>query len=323
MYGHRVFEPGSCPACGGPLSPWRFVPASDPALLPAQFELYRCEICGSAVTLGGDPPPELYESGAYRPGTPRLHRFVAPLLSLFDRQRLALLRPLAPAPPRLLDVGAGRGRFVLAARAAGYDASGIEPSLRGVEAATAAGAPVDRVAIEQAAIAPGSVDAVTLWHVLEHLDDPGGALERISRWLAPGGALLVGVPNLASLQARLGGERWYHLDVPRHRTHFTPHGLEKLLARTGFSTVRTHHVLLEQNPFGMWQTLVSRVTTHPSYVYNVLKRNAPVRSPDLAISLAAVPLVPAAVALELVAGLSGHGGTVAVLAGRHSEATTI
>jgi SAM-dependent methyltransferase len=323
VYGHRVFEPSSCPACGGPLAPWLTVPASDPALLPARFELYRCEVCGSAATLGDDPPPELYESGAYRPGTPRLHRFVAPLLSLFDRQRLALVRPLAPAPARLLDVGAGRGRFVLAARAAGYDASGIEPSLRGAEAATAAGAPVERVAIQQAAIAPGSVDAVSLWHVLEHLDDPGGALERIAGWLAPGGALLVGVPNLASLQARLGGERWFHLDVPRHRTHFTPPGLEKLLTRTGFSIVRTHQALLEHNPFGMWQTLVSRVTTHPSYVYNVLKRNAPVRSPDLAISLAAVPLLPAAVALELAAGLAGRGGTVAVLAERRSEATTI
>jgi 2-polyprenyl-3-methyl-5-hydroxy-6-metoxy-1,4-benzoquinol methylase len=234
-----------------------------------------------------------------------------------------MLAPLAPAPARLLDVGAGRGRFVLAARAAGYEASGIEPSLRGVDAATAAGAPVERVTIEQAAIAPGSLDAVSLWHVLEHLDDPAGALERISGWLAPGGALLIGVPNLASLQARLGGERWFHLDVPRHRTHFTPRGLEELLARTGFSVVRTHHLLLEHNPFGMWQTLLSRLTANPSYVYNVLKRNAPVRSADLAISLAAVPLVPAAVVLELAAGLARRGGTVAVLARKNSRATTI
>jgi hypothetical protein len=141
--------------------------------------------------------------------------------------------------------------------------------------------------------------------------------------LAPGGALLIGVPNLASLQARLGGERWFHLDVPRHRTHFTPRGLEELLTRTGFSVVRTHHLLLEHNPFGMWQTLLSRLTANPSYVYNVLKRNAPVRSADLAISLAAVPLVPAAVVLELAAGLARRGGTVAVLARKNSRATTI
>ena len=190
-------------------------------------------MCGSAVTLGGDAPVDLYETGAYRPGTPRLHRLVSPLLSLFDRQRLALLRPFAPPPCRLLDVGAGRGRFVLAARAAGLRRLGIEPSLRGAQAAAAAGAPVQRVALEEAPIEPGSWEAVTLWHVLEHVEDPRAALERIAGWLSPGGTLLVGVPNLASLQARLGGERWYHLDVPRHRTHFTAQGLELLLGAPG------------------------------------------------------------------------------------------
>jgi SAM-dependent methyltransferase len=236
---------------------------------------------------------------------------------MFDRQRLAILRRIVPAPARLLDVGAGRGRFVLAARAAGYEASGIEPSLRGAEAAAAAGAPVQQVTLEQATIEPGSLDAVTLWHVLEHLEDPGEALERIGRWMAPGAGLLVGVPNLASLQAQLGGERWFHLDVPRHLTHFTPLGLTRLLEEAGFSVVRAHHLLLEHNPFGMWQTLLSRLTTHPSYVYNVLKRNAPLRSPDLAVSLAAIPLSPLAAALELAAGLCRRGGTVAVLASRN------
>lgn len=261
-------------------------------------------------------PEDLYESGAYRPGTPRLHRLAAPAQSLFDRQRLAILRRLVPPPARLLDVGAGRGRFVLAARAAGYEAAGIEPSLRGAAAAAAAGAPVRRVTLEQATIEPGSVDAVTLWHVLEHLEEPGEALERIGRWMVPGAGLVVGVPNLASFQAQLGGERWFHLDVPRHLTHFTPLGLTRLLEESGFSVVRTHHLLLEHNPFGMWQTLLSRLTTHPSYVYNVLKRNAPLRSGDLAISLAAIPLSPLAAALELAAGLCRRGGTVAVLASR-------
>ncbi len=103
--------------------------------------------------------------------------------------------------------------------------SAIEPSARGAEAAAALGVPVQRATIAAADVTPGSLDAVTLWHVLEHLDDPGEALATIAGWLAPGGALLVGVPNLASLQARIGGDRWFHLDVPRHRVHFTPAGL--------------------------------------------------------------------------------------------------
>jgi SAM-dependent methyltransferase len=260
------------------------------------------------VTLG-DIPSGLYEAGAYRPGDPRLYALARPLLGRFDRQRLAFVRTLAPPPARLLDAGAGRGRFVAAARLAGYDAFGIEPSVRGP------GAPhVERAGIGDAAIEPGSVDVVTLWHVLEHLQDPAAALDRIATWLRPGGGLVVGVPNLASLQAQIGGERWYHLDVPRHRVHFTTGGLQALLRSCGFTVHATRHTLLEHNPFGMWQTLVSRFTRHPSYVYNVLKRNAPLRSADLAISLAALPMVPVAAALELAAGAAGRGGTIAVLA---------
>jgi hypothetical protein len=128
--------------------------------------------------------------------------------------------------------------------------------------------------------------------------------------------ILVGTPNLASLQARIGGARWYHLDVPRHRTHFTVRGLELALVRAGLEPVRTTHLLAEQNTFGMWQSIVNRLTRRPSYLYNLLKRNAPLTSPDLPITVACLALLPAAALLELTAGLARRGGTVAVLARR-------
>ena len=64
--------------------------------------------------------------------------------------------------------------------------------------------------------------------------------------------------------------------------------------------------------------MVNRVTDHPSYLYNVLKRNAPLRSRDLAITLAAMPLAPVAVVAEAVAGIARRGGTIAVLARRRT-----
>jgi SAM-dependent methyltransferase len=305
-----VESPATCPACGGPINAWRSVAASDPALGAKCYKLAQCGQCGSAVTLGA-PPAGMYESGAYRPGIPRLHALAKPLLAVFDRQRLALVRPLAAAPARLLDAGAGRGRFVAAARAAGYDASGFEPSSRRSDAEH-----VESASISDARVDPRSLDVVTLWHVLEHLDDPGPALDGIASWLRPGGGLLVGVPNLMSLQARIGGARWYHLDVPRHRVHYSPAGLEALLRSHGFTVLGTRHILLEHNPFGMWQTLVNRATRHPSYAYNLLKRNAPLRSSDLVITVATLPFVPLAVALELAAGAARRGGTIAVTARR-------
>ena len=308
-------EPRTCPACGGPLAPWREVESSDPSAAPGRFRLWRCARCASAVTAGA-APPAIHETGAYGGGAPRLAGTVDPVLRGLDRRRLALVRRVVPPPARLLDAGAGRGRFVLVARAAGYLGRGIEPSARGAEAAQRRGAPVERVSLADAAVARGSLDAVTLWHVLEHLDDPGAALGAIGDWLRPGGALLVGVPNLASLQARIGGGRWFHLDVPRHRTHFTPDGVAALLAAHGFVVERTAHVLAEHNPFGMWQSLVSRLTRRPSYLYHLLKRSAPVAAGDLCLTVAAAPLFPLAAALELAAGLARRGGTIAVLARR-------
>ena len=306
----------ACPACGAaPLGAWRTVPGSDPAL-PGDYELARCPVCASAVTLA-PVPAAAHEQGAYGGGAPRGAGLAAPLLRAFDRRRLTFLARAGARPPgHLLDVGAGRGRFVAQARAAGWDADGIEPSLRGVTAARALGVELQQAGIDEAAVHAGSLDAVTLWHVLEHLDDPGAALERISGWLRPGGLLVVGVPNLASAQARAGGARWFHLDVPRHRTHFTVAGLHALLRSHGLEPAATHHVLAEHNPFGLWQSLVSRVTSTPSWLYHALKRNAPLRSRDALVTAAALPLAPLAVLAEAGFGLARRGGTVAVVARR-------
>jgi hypothetical protein len=167
----------ACPACGGPLSAWRSVSASEPGLKGQRFALRRCPDCGTAVTDGSQPTEDLHDSGAFRAGTPRLHALAGPLLERFDARRMELLRRLAP------------------------------PGARGIERAAARGVRLMPTEIEQAEIQPGSLDAVTLWHVLDHLDRPAAALERIAGWLAPSGALLLGVPNLASWQARLGGDR--------------------------------------------------------------------------------------------------------------------
>ena len=111
----------------------------------------------------------------------------------------------------------------------GYDASGIEPSARGVDGGGRASASRSIARrIEDAAIPAG---LARRRHAVARARAPRrpGRRARADRaaGCAPAAALLVGVPNLASLQARIGGERWYHLDVPRHRVHFTPAGLRR------------------------------------------------------------------------------------------------
>ncbi len=97
---------------------------------------------------------------------------------------------------------------------------------RGVDARTGT---LDDIPLEAS-----SFDAAVFHHSLEHTPDPARDLARICAALRPGGLVIVTVPNFGSWQARRFADRWYHLDLPRHRTHFTAQGLTAAIARSGF-----------------------------------------------------------------------------------------
>jgi SAM-dependent methyltransferase len=301
-----------CPACGGGLVPWRSVPGGEPAD-DSEYELERCASCGSAVTDGRPPAADAYETGQYALDRPRFGGVVKALQRYVTRQPVRFLRRAGLARgERVLDIGAGPGRLVAALNDAGYRAAGIEPSRRSVALAHQSGVPVERRDLFEHA--DSQLDAAVMWHVLEHLDDPPSALVTVRGWLRPGGLLLVGVPNLASVQAEVAGESWFHLDAPRHRIHFTADGLRRLLVRSGFDIVRTHHLVLEQNVHGMWFALLTRLGMRPSFPFHFLKRNIDTRSADVALTVLGLPLLPVAGVLESGAALTHRGGTVAVVA---------
>ena len=283
------------------------VPAGEPSD-PRGFELMRCRACGTAVT-GGDPPgPEAYEAGVYAPGAARPWVARALQRATVGQPVRALTRAGLRPGARVLDAGAGRGRLVAELRRRGFQAAGIDSSAR------QAGGIVRRGSIAEHE--DSGLDAVVLWHVAEHLDDPLAALERVRGWLAPGGLVLLGVPNAASLQARVGGSAWMHWDAPRHRQHFTPAGLTALLGRAGLEPVRTEHMVWEHNPAAMWMAMLSRAGVSPAYAFHALKANAPRRGRDLVLTVAGLPLLPVALAAEAAAAAARRGGTLIVVAQR-------
>ncbi len=299
----------ACPACGAAaLVPWRWVPGGEPSD-PRRYELARCSACGTAVTQGPPPGPQHYETGVYAPGPPRAAGVLRLLQRRLDAQPARLLRQAGVAPGgRVLDAGAGRGRLVESLVAAGFEATGIDPAPRSTSPR-----------VRQATIGEHSdsrLDAAVLWHVLEHLEDPLAALSRVAGWLRPGGVVLVAVPNLGSVQAGVAGDAWLHLDVPRHRVHFTAHGLRALFGRAGVEPGPVDHMVWEHNPTAMWMGLLSRAGMTPGFPFHLLKRNVPARPRDLALLAAGLPLAPVAVGLEALAAADGRGGTVAAIARR-------
>ena len=136
---------------------------------------------------------------------------------------------------RVLDVGSGTGAFVEALRKSGWQADGLEPdpSARKVAQAVFGIALLD---IEQLFQLPSaSVDAITLWHVLEHVHDLNGYMQQFHRLLKPGGSLLIALPNYTSWDAQYFGKWWAAYDVPRHLYHFSPEAVRSLSNRNGFS----------------------------------------------------------------------------------------
>jgi SAM-dependent methyltransferase len=130
---------------------------------------------------------------------------------------------------RLLDVGCGAGAFVETMQARGWSAVGLERDAGAAQAARARGLDVRTGQAPGYPFAPGSFDVITLWDVLEHMEQPGVALRGIAAWLAPGGWLVLRTPDAACLQARLFGRWWAGYDAPRHRVIYTRRALESLL----------------------------------------------------------------------------------------------
>ncbi len=241
------------------------------------------------------------------------HPFLAARMMGLRARKLPPCRPGA----RLLDIGCGRGDFLLACRQRGWTVTGVEQSQSPAMAAAVASG-IDVYGPEELDRLPtGGFDVVTLWHVLEHLADPRATLATVRRLLRPNGAVLIEVPNFGSWQARLGGPVWFHLDVPRHLYQFDQASLHDLLRRCGFACDRWETFSLEYDAFGLAQTLLNRICRQPNYVFQMLIRRPQAGGSwmDAATSLiVGAPLLAVALPASIIAAACGGGGVLRVWA---------
>ncbi len=263
----------ACPLCGASSARTLWVERDLALGVPGRFHAARCEGCGLLYQnprvrvdhlAQAYPPnypahtrdPEL--SRILRDGSVAVRRVLARELGYrhldvtgagpLDRLRaLARRRKVRKNfPPwtgrgRLLDVGCASGRFIRQMAAVGWQVAGIEFD---PEAAVKAKTVTPRIFVGDpvdADFLPESFDLVTAFHVIEHLPDPLGALRNMVRWLAPGGLMIVEVPNVAGVGGSLFGRYWSGLDFPRHLIHFTPASMGAMVERAGGCVVRAMH----------------------------------------------------------------------------------
>ena len=196
--------------------------------MPGEFRVVECPACRLCRT---DPWPD--DPAAWYPDEYPQHGGGESVTA--RASRLALQR-----------AGAGTGGAVMAFRGAGHEAWGVEPSPRAVETARARAnhwvlnGSLDAL-LHEGGLPDGPWDLSRMSQVLEHVPDPLATLRSIRGLLAPGGRLVVGVPNIRSLAARATRGSWDGLEMPRHLVHYDRDSLRWVLALAGFrvSSLRT------------------------------------------------------------------------------------
>jgi 2-polyprenyl-3-methyl-5-hydroxy-6-metoxy-1,4-benzoquinol methylase len=177
----------------------------------------------------------------------------------------------------------------------GWEASGIEVSQEGAARASARpGLRVFNKPLEECGLPAKSFDLITLWHSIEHVQDPAALMRRVAELVKDDGRVFLAFPNAESWDLRLFRARWFHLDPPRHLHYFSPDTMERLLADCGLTVERVGQFSIEYNPFGFVQSLLNFMTGRCNYLYRTLKGTLPPESrsgQDLLITLFLAPFL--------------------------------
>lgn len=303
-----------CPGCGCERSDPETV-GRDPISLD-EFQVVRCPDCGLSYV---NPRPDAEHLANYYPS-----RYFGSRHPVFKKELMALRTHSLgrPAPgARLLDIGCGYGDFILACKERGWQVVGAEqdasPIMQQREALGLEVVTVDQIA----SLPDASFDAITLWHVFEHVTDPIAMLREFHRLLEPNGRLLIEVPNWGGWHGRLGGAAWHHLDVPRHLLHFDRKTLTNMLVAQGLVPEHWATFSLEYDTFGTAQTYLNWICRRPNHFYQwVIGR--PTGGSRLDTLLTVALIVPAGIVagvFSVVAAMFGQGGVLRVIARKRAQ----
>ncbi len=303
----------SCVACGKNAWSVGLTGLTD-YLTDETFGIQRCNACGLLMT---QPLPGGNAIGRYYPPQYRgnRHSFTGKMRSTLRRKAVEAQFPKG-FRGRLLDIGCGDGSFALEMKSHGWDVSATEIDQQTVTRLGCAGIDAKLSHEAEASGFAQRFDVVSCWHVLEHVENPRQVIDWTRAHLAPNGIFQATVPNVKSLQSKVFGRQWVHLDVPRHRQHFSPATLRALLEDCGMRIDRQSNFAWEYDWFGVIQSALNLVCTRSNVLFDQLTHAPidPARRVSMGDKIWSAALTPLLAAMSLpmigAAALAGDGATL-------------
>lgn len=250
----------SCPLCGSSQI-HEALSAKDYTVSKETFPIFHCGGCGGRFTQHVPDNANIgryYQSEEYISHSETkqglINRLYHSVRKITLRSKQNWVRSAARIKQgNLLDIGCGTGAFLHYMQTGGWTITGLEPDENARRNAQTL-YNITPLPIDQLFTLPEKqYDAITMWHVLEHVHELHRYLDRIRQLLKPGGALLIAVPNYTSSDASHYGEYWAAYDVPRHLYHFSPDSMAQLLAQHNIKLIKKHPMVFD----GFYVSLLS------------------------------------------------------------------
>jgi len=231
----------ACPVCNS-TEIHKVLEAKDYTVSQDSFEIWHCKLCNFRFTQHIPNASNIgpyYQSANYVSHSDTqeglIHKIYHFVRTYTLKQKLGLIKKaLGKSTGDLLDVGAGTGAFAKTMKDAGFTVTGLEPD------ETARKNALDKNGLTLLSpenlyqFPANSFDVITMWHVLEHVHDLHGYLEKYHAILRQDGKLIIAVPNYTSYDAQVYQQYWAAYDVPRHLYHFSPESMATLAKKKGF-----------------------------------------------------------------------------------------
>lgn len=223
-----------------------FLICKDYTVSQENFNIVSCKSCGFKFT---NPRPDdsvignYYKAESYVSHTNSKKGIVNKLYHYVRNHTLkSKIKMVSSFVSRgtILDYGCGTGMFLSAIKNAGWETYGMEPDNDARKIASESGNNVfsDKGRINTY-ITDKKFNAITLWHVLEHVTDMPDTLTFFKTRLNKEGVLIIAVPNHISYDAQHYKEFWAAYDVPRHLHHFDIKSMTSLVEKAGFKLQET------------------------------------------------------------------------------------